>query len=121
MSISTDDWNIKILADNLLFLCGDVWDDEEWDPAFDKVANHLVQVREECHKAETTWRAVLNKKDPVLAQMLVEKWASQGLHPPEEAYRILKKWYDHLQPVWDTLETDEPVNEIKLPPYVLDH
>lgn len=31
------------------------------------------------------------------------------------------QWYDHLQPVWDSLATDDPPGDIQLEKYICDH
>jgi hypothetical protein len=111
-----EDRNVKITADTLIFLCGDVWDEDEWDEGFDKVAGQFVNYKRQGREAHDAWQAVLEKKDGQIAQMLVKDWANQGIYPPDEALRLLKKWFDHLQPVWDQLDNDSE-KFVELPPY----
>ena len=116
MSSAMEDRDYKIMADTLIFLCGDVWDEDEWNEGFDKVAGQFINSKRQGRIAHDAWKAILDRKDGKVAQRLVKDWANQGLFPPEEAYRLLKKWYDHLQPVWDELDTDSE-EFVKLPPY----
>ena len=111
----------KRLADALQLLAGDVIDDDEWDEYFDLTAHQWAKFKEQGRQVRDDWRAVLAKDNGELANYLVHNWANQGDYPPEEAQRILKKWYDHLQPVWDSLETDDPPGDIQLEKYIYDH
>ena len=121
MSHENLDRQILTLESALELFCGDVHDDEEWDPAFDEVAGQWAYFKEEGRWVRDAWKDILESHDQKIAQYLIENFANQGKYEPAEAYRILKKWYDHFQPVWESLETPELVEEISLPPYILDH
>lgn len=109
------------LAYALELFCGDVVDDDEWDQYFDDVAQQWSHFKDQGREVRDAWQTVLAKNDGKLANYLVHKWANQGDYQPKEALRVLRKWYDHLQPLWDSLQTDEPPGPIQLPPYVCDH
>lgn len=117
MNYKFEDDITETLAYALERFCGDVTFDEEWDPAFDDIAQAWSYSKERGREVRDAWRAVLTKNDGAVARYLVESWANQGRQEPEKALRLLRKWYDHLQPVWDSLEDDEPCEPIRLPPY----
>lgn len=123
MTIKFDDLDpdTRLLADALQLLAGDILEDEEWDQYFDDTAHQWAQFKEQGRGVRDAWQAVLAKNDGELASYLIHKWARQGNYQPDEALRILRKWYDHLRPVWNSLETDGPPGPMQLQPYVCDH
>ena len=79
-----EDRDIKIMADTLIFLCGDVWDEEEWDEGFDKVAGQFINFKDEGREVHDAWKAILDRDDGQMSssqkvwQLVIADHASLG-------------------------------------------
>lgn len=107
-----NDDNAHIMASALESFCGDVDEVEEWQEAFRVMAINWGDDKELGRGLHAAWLDILSRDDDTLFKNLVSNCANQGDCSAEEAKGLLQEWYDHLQPLWDSLKSDEPAGEI---------
>ena len=94
--------------------------ERDWNEALGEAADEWIEDREQGREVGEAWRAVLAQADLDVAQILVRDFARQGHQSPEESLRLLRRWFEHLGPVWRALDSENSP-EVCLPHYVKDH